>query len=232
MRTIILTDCHVGSRESNYKDVKSVLPSIKFDELVLGGDFWDLWDMSPKRLLSRHADALALLEQVRSMGVKITYVLGNHDEAYRKAPIMRPDLADVIDGPYSLPGHGRRIMVIHGHEFDDLFQNHELYYRFLEWANRTAAIVGVSAKTFRRRTCTDYRGNAGFQNIIRRIHAAAARAYAGKCDCLIMGHTHFPIHELDVEPGLEFVNAGDWKWSNTWVDVNDGVVTLNEFRYV
>lgn len=228
MRTIILADCHVGSRESNYKDVRSVLPSLRFDELVLAGDFWDLWDMSPKRLRSRHADALALLEQVRSMGVRITYVLGNHDEDYRRSPVMSADMADVVDGPYFLPGHGRRMAVIHGHEFDHVFQNHEWYYRFLSWVNRTGSMVGISAKTFKKRTCTDLDGDE-YSKTVRSIHDRAMAAYAGRCDCLIMGHTHCPIHLVSCD-GLEYVNAGDWKWSDTWVDVVDGTATLRVFE--
>jgi UDP-2,3-diacylglucosamine pyrophosphatase LpxH len=232
MRTVILTDGHVGSKESNYRDVKKFLYSLECDELVLGGDFWDLWDMSAKRLRSRHGDVITMLERVRSRGAKITYVVGNHDEDYPKTPVMADDRIIVVIGSYSLPGHARRITLIHGHEFDPVYQDYYWVSRMLAWVNKmSVSTIGVGSKTFMRRTCTDRIDEDDFPDIIRCIHQSAMRAYDGKCDCLIMGHTHSPIH-LSNESGMEFVNSGDWKWSNTWVDVVDGVVTLNEFRCV
>lgn len=230
MRTIILSDCHIGSKESNYRLVKRFLAFLpRCDELVLLGDFWDLWDMSADRLRERHGDVIMLLDRICAAGTKITYVLGNHDEAYLEDPVMPEGLVEVVEGPYVLPNHPKSIVAIHGHEYDPVYQDHRWLSRGLAWVNMMLVrTIGISVKSLARSTCTDCKDRDDFHDLVWRIHGTAANANRHH-DVLVMGHTHTPTRIDASTFGVEVVNPGDWKWSNTWVEVVNGDVGLNRY---
>lgn len=229
MRTIVLSDCHIGSNESNYRLVNNFLNNLECDRLVLLGDFWDLWDMSPGDLRKRYADTMGLLRRILERGTRIEYVIGNHDEDYLLDPMMDIDAVPVFTNftDISLPS-GRRYALVHGHAYDPMYMSWYSLGRMLAWVNKTSRkILGISIKTFKRKTCTDIEDDEERSRAVQKIHQAARKDFA-KCgyDGVIMGHTHCPTYE-----GGErlFCNAGDWKWSNTYVEILGEDVFLRQF---
>jgi predicted phosphodiesterase len=54
----------------------------------------------------------------------------------------------------------------------------------------------------------------------KKLEDAAKSFYKGKCDYLIMGHTHQPKQEEG------YVNSGDWIEHTTWIEINDNEIKL------
>ena len=225
MRTVVLSDCHIGSPEANVAQLNRFLLTLECDKLMLAGDFFDLWDMSADKIRRQYAGTLDLVKKLLNKGTAIEYLLGNHDEDYLKTPVMAPDeLPVVAEIKFTVPD-GRRITIVHGHEFDFVYRKHHFLYKALAWANRTSAkITGLSLKSLGRRTCTDLEG-AEYGKAIERIHGDARKAHAGKADVLIMGHTHSPEH-LSNEGLVEFYNTGDWKIHNSYIVIEDDRISL------
>lgn len=230
MKTVILSDCHIGSEEANYRDVNRFLRHLICDRLILAGDFFDLWDMSVPDIRRRFADTMSLLRQLVVGGTHVDYIMGNHDEDYLKKPVMATDLlVPMISADLELDD-GRKVAVIHGHEFDPIFKKCYTLSRVLAWINRTARkVLGLSAKSFKKKTCTDLRGQK-YSDTVDKIHKSAQEAYQKLgYDVLVMGHTHAPTFRIRRGLTIDFYNAGDWKWSNTYVEIEGNNIELKRF---
>jgi UDP-2,3-diacylglucosamine pyrophosphatase LpxH len=96
--------------------------------------------------------------------------------------------------------------------------------RFRKW-------LGISFKSLMKKaTCTNLEGQE-YTGIVGQIHSEARRYYSlvENYDVLVMGHTHMPT---DVPRGdllARFINAGDWKWNNTYVEMDDQSIRLRRF---
>lgn len=224
-RTIILTDCHVGNPESNYRELNRFLLKLECDRLILGGDFWDLWDMDDDAMRERHGDTIALLNRLVDMGVSVDLVLGNHDEDYADKPLIRRDRVAVLKKTEILTSVGRRIAVTHGHTFDPIFGKPNCLSKSLAWLNgMSRRILRLSYKTIKRKTCTDLSG-VEYNSMVKNIHDDAMRSHMERgYDGLVMGHSHSPCHIKTDK--FEFANAGDWKYHNTYVTVEDDSIEL------
>ena len=226
MKTVILSDCHIGSPESNYRCVEEFLHNLECDRLILAGDFWDLWDCSAKELRDRHESAVRELQRVAARGIQVDYVLGNHDAGYRKNQVV-PLLTTFNECTFTTPG-GRRVLVVHGHQYDWIMRKHYSWYRLVAVINKFLAVFGLSYKKWQ--SLSKHCGEAKYSEVVRDMHSTAMADCRKRCDVLVMGHTHTPMHTT--VDGLEFVNAGDWKYHNTYAVVIGDEITLETFRSV
>jgi len=84
MATLIISDTHFGLDSSTLKSpakVDQLMQEISefesgCDEVVLLGDIFDFWRVRPENAVK---DAVPLLKRLSSEGLKIRYVVGNHD---------------------------------------------------------------------------------------------------------------------------------------------------------
>src|SRR5437870_3459697 len=76
MRTLILSDIHLGSRHCNHQLIAEVLDRETFDRIILNGD--TIHNVNFKKFTEPH---WALLERFRQLGKERELILirGNHD---------------------------------------------------------------------------------------------------------------------------------------------------------
>src|SRR5262245_11064688 len=83
MRTLIVSDVHLGSRHCNAELLMDILAKERFDRLVLNGD--TINNVNFKKLTASH---WALLNQFRRLGKERELILvrGNHDHGWDHRP--------------------------------------------------------------------------------------------------------------------------------------------------
>lgn len=145
----VFSDTHFGLESSTLTDSKTVDRLISeiwghgrcFEEIVLLGDIFDFWRVRPEKAIR---DSRYFLQKISDMGLKVKYVVGNHDhhlavmsresafleraargEIY---PLYIPNLMwnQVINGLqmemcypiYTVRCCGRRYLFTHGHHLD------------------------------------------------------------------------------------------------------------------
>jgi len=221
---IILSDIHLGSDNCQARLVCRMLERIVEGEvstqrLILNGDVFDSIDF--RRLNKTHWKVLSLLRKL-SDHLEIIWLAGNHDGS---AEIISHLLGVTVKDDYILESGAERIMILHGHIFDEFLDAHPILtwladciYHFLQWIDHThyfAKLAKRGSKTFLR--CTQ-KIEDGAIEFARRKH----------CQTVCCGHTHVAL--AHTEQPIAYYNSGCWtELPCHYLTVADGVVQLQAF---
>lgn len=199
--------------------------------LFILGDLFDAWIEYRTVIPKGFHRVLAKLHDLTDAGVKVHYLVGNHDFWTR----------DYFSGELGINLHrdsfditldGRKVHLHHGDGLDP--RDHG--YRFLKTVLRNrfsiwlfswlhpdlgVALARSSSKSSRNyTTAKDFGEGDGM-----RVYAAGL--LADGTDIVIMGHRHVP-HLERIGEGT-YVNLGDWITHNTYAVLADGEISLLEW---
>jgi UDP-2,3-diacylglucosamine pyrophosphatase LpxH len=221
---VILSDLHLGSDNCQARALVEFLEQIDDGRratarLILNGDVFDSIDF--RRLKKHHWRVLSLLRKL-SDRMEIVWICGNHDGP---AEVVSHLLGVATEEEYVFPSGGRRLLVLHGHVFDEFIDNHPILtfladtvYRLLQRVDKSHAFAKWAK-----------RGSKTFLRCAGAVQVKAVE-YAGRrgCDAVCCGHTHAA---REVRGGtVHYFNSGCWtERPCTYLTVADGEVRLHEF---
>jgi UDP-2,3-diacylglucosamine pyrophosphatase LpxH len=222
---IIVSDVHLGSDNCQAKHVcrfleRLVEGEMTAERLILNGDVFDSFDF--RRLGKNHWKVLSLIRKL-SDRMEIVWLCGNHDGS---AEIVSHLLGVSVMDDYLLESGGERILILHGHVFDDFLDNHpfltwlgDCIYFFLQRIDRT--------HTWAKRA---KHGSKTFLRCARKIeHGAVELARRRHCTAVCCGHTHVAAARTD-QP-VAYFNSGCWtELPCTYLTVSRGMVRLHHFE--
>ena len=85
LRTIFLSDVHLGSRDCRAQELLDFLASVEVDYLYLVGDIVDFWSLRKSFYWPQeHNEVLRAILDMAREGTEVTYIPGNHDEELRE----------------------------------------------------------------------------------------------------------------------------------------------------
>jgi UDP-2,3-diacylglucosamine pyrophosphatase LpxH len=218
---VIISDIHLGSPNCQAKLLGEFLESMLdqslcFDRLIIAGDVFDSIDF--RRLKKTHWKILSLIRHL-SDKMAITWICGNHDVS---AEIISHLLGVDVKDEYVLESGNRKIMIIHGHVFDEFIDDHPILtavadslYNLLQRVDRTHYVARLAKK--RSKT---------FVHCVDKIEARS-REFARKrgCDAVVCGHTHHAVAKPDGP--VHYFNSGCWtELPATYLTVDQGVIAL------
>jgi UDP-2,3-diacylglucosamine pyrophosphatase LpxH len=222
---LLLSDLHLGCDNCQAKRLVRLLERIAEGEvrtarLILNGDVFDSFDF--RRLGKAHWKVLSLIRKLSDQ-IEIIWLCGNHDGS---AEIVSHLLGVTVMDDYVLESGAERILILHGHVFDEFLDSHPLLtwmadciYFFLQRIDRThyfAKLAKHGSKTFLR--CA--------KKVEDRAVEMARRKH---CSAVCCGHTHAAAARDD-QP-VAYYNSGCWtELPCTYLTVRDGVVQLHEFQ--
>ena len=240
VRSIFISDLHLGTRACQAERLLELLRDYDCEHLFLVGDIIDFWAMSRgiHWTPAQNTVVQKILRRARH-GQHVMLIPGNHDEVLREYDGVSFGDILVKTEHVHLTADGRRFLLIHGDEFDQVTRYHrwlavlgDVGYNFLVRAN------GVISRLRRWLRRPGYWSLAGYAK--RRVkHAltfifdfetSVVRALKDRAlDGVICGHIHSAaIREVG---GLTYINCGDWVDSCTAiVEHLDGRMELIEWR--
>lgn len=83
MRSLFLSDLHLGARASRPSQVLAFLRNIDAETIYLVGDIFDLWHGGRVHWGDAHEAVMDAFRERRRNGTRIVYLPGNHDAAMR-----------------------------------------------------------------------------------------------------------------------------------------------------
>ena len=237
LRTIFISDVHLGTRGCQAEKLASFLKLHTCDRLYLVGDIIDGWRMKASGLYwpQSHINVVRRVLTMTKRGTEVVYVTGNHDEFMREHSPLEIGNLRVLDEAHHETADGRRLLVVHGDQFDVITR----YHRWIAWLGDLGYTILLELNRFlnamrsrlgygywslsawlkhRVKQAVNYIGD--YEDAL--AHHCRKQGYQG----VICGHIHHAeIRDLG---GVTYMNCGDWVESCTAL-VEDG---RGEFRII
>jgi UDP-2,3-diacylglucosamine pyrophosphatase LpxH len=241
VRAIFLSDVHLGTRACKAERLLDFLRAHEAAHLFLIGDIVDFWSMNRSIHWSTAQNTVIqkILRRARH-GEKVVFIPGNHDEALREYDGTTFGDIVVVNEYVHETRDGRRFLLIHGDEFDQVTRYHKWVAVLGDVAYNTMVRANGFFSWLRRRLGRPgYWSLAGYakrkvkkaldfifefeESVIRNVRDRAL-------DGVICGHIHCAaIKEVG---GLTYVNCGDWVDSCTAiVEHHDGRLELVDWSH-
>jgi len=236
-RTVFISDVHLGSRGSQARDLSRFLRCIDCETLYLVGDIVDLWRMKNRAYWPlEHNEVIQQILKLVERGVDVRFVPGNHDEAGRQYCGLEFGGVKVRPHDVHETADGRKLLVIHGDEFDLVVRHSRLLsmlgsaaYEWLIFVNRiyngARRLVGLEYWSLAQ--FVKLKVKSACQFVSRFEETLTDEARRRGLDGVVCGHIHKA--EARHENGLAYYNCGDWIESCTAiVEHQDGDIEVIE----
>ena len=142
---IIISDVHMGTKHAQVDKLLTFLKETECRHLYIVGDLIDGWELKRKWYWDDTHNLLVqkLLRKSRHH-TNITYITGNHDEFVEQFIGQNFGGVKIMKKTMHTGVHGKRYLVMHGHQFDGLVH----CGRLLERIGSAAYQYVLSANTF------------------------------------------------------------------------------------
>jgi UDP-2,3-diacylglucosamine pyrophosphatase LpxH len=241
-KSIFISDIHLGSRGCQADALCSFLKSNTCENLYLVGDVIDGWQLKKRWFFPQsHANVIRRILTAAKRCTKVYYVLGNHDEAFRKFLQFDIEIGNikVLDRIDYEATNGKRYLVIHGDFFDSLMVDKkwlmhigDFAYNFMIWVNthfnKVRNLFGLEywslSKWLKQNTKEALNFITNFEDHVSEY--CKNEGYDG----IICGHIH--VAKIKTIDDIEYMNCGDWVESGTaLLEHEDGRFEVIEYRY-
>jgi UDP-2,3-diacylglucosamine pyrophosphatase LpxH len=222
-RTIWISDTHLGTRGCNAHALLEFLRTHESDTLYLVGDIVDGWRLRRSWYWPQsHNDVVQKLLRKARKGTRVIYIPGNHDECFREYVGLA--LGGIVLAPETIhvTADGRRLLVIHGDQFDGVVRYAKWLALLGDYAYQTVLALNAPFNSLRRGFGLPYWSISAFLklkvknavNFISDFELTLAReARRRDLDGVVCGHIH---HAATRRIGdIDYYNDGDWVESCT-----------------
>jgi UDP-2,3-diacylglucosamine pyrophosphatase LpxH len=233
IKSLFISDLHLGNPNSKADKVLELLKIYDFDNLFLVGDIIDMTYMKRKKVnwYQNHLTIIQKILRLSRKGVKVVYLIGNHDAYIRNfiddSNIYLGDI--LICNDYVHETSLEKIYLTHGDQFDGFIRIHPLLY----WLGDNAYELSIKIN----KVYNFFRKIFGFQywslsahlktkvkNAIEFINEyeqmSKTKLKEMNCDSILMGHTHTPKIKKN------YYNTGDFVESCSYLieDYNGNIL--------
>ncbi len=230
---------HLGTKDCKAEQLNDFLKHHRAEKIYLVGDIIDGWKMKSgifwKQEFTR---VLRRLLTLSKKGVQIDYITGNHDEFLRRFANNRFDNIHLYNRVIHTTADGRKLLVIHGDQFDSVARCHH-WLKFLgDKGNDLLMFLNRGYNLLREKYGHGYWSLAGYlknhipqaQRYIQDYEQGVAYAAEKQgFDGVVCGHIH---HAANKKIGnIDYYNTGDWVESCTALAEDfDGKIHLIHWR--
>ena len=217
-KTIVVSDVHLGTKDSKARELVRFLKANPASNIILNGDIIDGWRLRKKgKWKKKHTLFFkTIMKFLENRDTRVFYIRGNHDDFLDEIlPFSIGNFHIVRDHIYE--SFGKKYYVCHGDIFDSISTNHiwlaklgDWGYTFLLWLNK------IYNKRRRRKGLEYYSiskaAKAKVKSAVSFIddfeNKLAEVAALKKCDGVICGHIHSPANRYINH--IHYLNSGDW----------------------
>jgi len=234
-RTIWISDIHLGTRGCNAEMLIDFLDHVDSETMYLVGDIIDGWRLKKKFFWpASHNDVVWRLLKRARRGTRVVYIPGNHDEVFRQFSGLDFGGVEIRRKAIHETADGRRLLVLHGDEFDAITMAHrwlahagDAAYNILmalnRWLNAFRRTFGMPYWSLSKHAKAKVKKSVEFISHYEDVvaHAAGIRGVDG----VVCGHIH--TAEIRDIAGIEYYNDGDWvEGCTALVEHHDGRMEL------
>lgn len=237
---LVISDIHLGTYGCNADELLIYLHSISPKKVVLNGDIIDVWQFSKRYWPKSHMSILKYFLNLISEGVEVHYIVGNHDETFRKFIGFSVNNLSVENKIVLELEDGKKAWIFHGDVFDVTMKHSKWLaklgghgYDLLILLNKLVNFI--SKKLGRGKISLSKRIKNGVKSAVKFINnfeqTAADIAIDNEYDFVVCGHIHQPIIKqmTNTKGTVQYLNSGDWIENLTALEYNNGEWSLFEY---
>lgn len=239
--SIFISDVHLGTKGCQADALCSFLKENTCNNLFLVGDIVDGWRLKKKWYFPQsHANVIRRILTAAKRDTKVYYILGNHDEAFRKFLQFDIEIGNikVIDRVDYTAVNGKNYLVIHGDFFDALMVDKkwlmhigDTLYNLMIWFNMHFNTVrgwfGMPYWSLSKWLKDNTKQAVNFINNYENHVAEYCKSHG--YDGIICGHIHHA--EIKNINDVEYLNDGDFCESCTaLIETDTGDFFILEHR--
>jgi UDP-2,3-diacylglucosamine pyrophosphatase LpxH len=222
-KTLVISDVHLGIKDSKAKELVRFLKDHTCEKLILNGDIIDGWQLKKSGSWKKKHTKIfrIILKAMEKRNMKVIYLRGNHDDFLEQIlPFEIGNFSIVNDHIHE--SFGKRYYVIHGDIFDSITTRFpwlsklgDVSYTFLLWMNRNYNYYrekrGLPYYSLSQAIKHKVKSAVSFiSDYENQLSEVAGRK---KCDGIICGHIHQPANKMIGD--VHYLNSGDWVESLT-----------------
>lgn len=218
-KTIIMSDLHLGARQSQSKKILKFLKENKSEKLILNGDIIDGWAIKYSRKWDKNCTKiLKKIVKLSDDGVEIIYIRGNHDDFLKPYIPFKFNKIKFVRAHTHYGLDGRSYFCFHGDMLDLLIikfkwigilgsLSYDWVIRFNTFYNIVRKKLGLKPHSLANYVKQNVKGASNFIKNFE-VNAEILANQKG-CDVAICGHIHKPkISE-------NYMNSGDFCENST-----------------
>lgn len=222
-RALFISDVHLGSRNSQADLLLDFLKYNDAESIYLVGDIIDGWRLKKQwHWPQSHNDVVQKLLRKARKGANVVFLPGNHDEFARDYLGNNFGGIDVRDTAIHETADGRKLLVIHGDQFDIVVSNARWLALLGDWAYEFALFLNGRFNRLRRLFGFEYWSFSAWAKL--RVKKAvnfigsfeqvlAGEALRQGADGVVCGHIHHAAIRQIGE--VLYLNTGDFVESCT-----------------
>ena len=224
MKTLIISDLHIGSKGCQTEEILTLLKNESYDRYILVGDIIDGWLFKKyKKFSYQHTRVIRRLLKL-SKNKEIIWISGNHDEFLRKYTPMELGNIQIVD-EFVEDG----VWYCHGDKYDGIVQMHWLGV-LGSIGYDLAIVIDRFLKKFNRKTSLSkyLKDNvkAAISFMVDFENEMARQAKKRNCHTVVCGHIHAPS-DKNVD-GVHYLNCGDWVENCSYIVLEKNKFTLTK----
>lgn len=217
-RTVFVSDIHLGSRGCKAELLLDFLRHTECEKLYLIGDIIDGWALRRSWFFPQlHNDVVQKILRKARNGTEVIYIPGNHDEFARDYEGLQFGGIPVLPQTIHVTADGKRLLVIHGDQFDGFIRLAPWLSHLGDRAYSLALVLNDLYNYVRRWTGKPYWSFSAY--LKRKVKKAiqyigeyektlADAARRAGADGVVCGHIHHA--EIRQFGDVLYLNDGDW----------------------
>jgi len=221
IRTLFISDVHLGTKKCQADKLLEVLKKYEFEKLVIVGDFIDMTSMKRKFYWKEdHSTVIQKVLRASRKGTQVVYVLGNHDHYLRdyiKESNLKLGNIEICDEHIHTTSIGERIYICHGDQFDGFIRLHPILYTIGDFAyeisfkinsiyNKLRKMMGLEYWSLSKFLKSKVKDAISFINDFKRL--SIMEVERKNCNSIMIGHIHTP--EMEAIGTNAYYNTGDF----------------------
>jgi UDP-2,3-diacylglucosamine pyrophosphatase LpxH len=223
VRTVIISDVHLGTPDSKVNEVNHFLRHTRSAKLILNGDIIDGWQLRRSGQWTKaHTRFIRIvLKKLEKRNTEVVYLRGNHDDILASfLPLAFENLSIVEDHVHE--GPAGKYLVLHGDVFDVVTKNFVFLAHLGDWGYRLLLKINRLYNAWRAWRGKEYWSlskaiKARVKKAVNHVsnfedHIAQLARERG-CVGVMCGHIHTAADKQ--VGGVHYLNSGDWVESLT-----------------
>ncbi len=238
VKTVIISDVHLGTLDCKIREVNHFLKHVRCEKLILNGDIIDGWRLKKTGYWPKtHTRFIRLvLKKLEKKNTEVIYLRGNHDDVLAKfLPIDFENFQIVEDYVHETPRG--RYFILHGDVFDTVTKNFVFLAYIGDWGYRMLMKINRLYNHWRAWRGKEYyslskavkaRVKKAVSHVSNFEEHISTLAKSRDCVGVMCGHIHTAADKMFGD--IHYLNSGDWVESLTAiVEHFDGRFEILEF---